>query len=53
MKTLMNRLTPGAQSSFEIRDDHMKHPLREKVKRYKIVLVSNCGSWERNNFDPM
>lgn len=53
MKTLMDRLITGAHPSFEIRDGHMRHPLRDKAKRYEIVLVSNCGYWEMDNFDPL
>ena len=53
MKTLMDRTVPEVLPFFEIRDGHMRHPLRENVKRSKVVLVSNCGLWEMDNFDPM
>jgi multimeric flavodoxin WrbA len=53
MKTLMDRTAPEVQPFIEIRDGHTRHPLQENVKRSKIVLVSNCGFWEKDNFDPM
>ncbi len=53
MKILMDRTVPEVLPFFEIRDGHTRHPLRENVKRGKIVLVSNCGLWEKDNFDPM
>ena len=53
MKILMDRTVPQVQPFFEIRDDHTRHPLQENVKKSKIVLVSNCGLWERDNFDPL
>jgi multimeric flavodoxin WrbA len=52
MKTLMDRTVPEVRPFIEIRDGHTRHPLQENVKRSKIVLVSNCGFWELDNFDP-
>ncbi|HWQ20621.1 MAG TPA: flavodoxin family protein, partial [Methanotrichaceae archaeon] len=53
MKMLMDRMVPGALPFFEIRDDHTRHPHRDTGKRGKMVLVSSCGLWEKDNFDPM
>jgi multimeric flavodoxin WrbA len=53
MKMLMDRTVPQAQPFFELRDDHTRHPLRDEVRRSKIVLVSNSGLWELDNFDAM
>jgi multimeric flavodoxin WrbA len=53
MKTLLDRTIPQVMPIFEIRDNHTRHPLQENVKKSKIVLVSNCGLWERDNFDPL
>lgn len=53
MKNLMDRLIPGAQPFIELRGGHCRHPLRGGVKRSKVVLVSNCGFWEMDNFDPL
>ncbi|MCK5561763.1 MAG: flavodoxin family protein, partial [Thermoplasmata archaeon] len=35
------------------RDGHCRHPVRNDVKNGKIVLVSSCGFWEMDNFEPM
>lgn len=54
MKMLMDRLVPGAEPFFEIREGHIRHPRRQKWNQSrKIVLVSNCGFWEMDNFDPL
>jgi multimeric flavodoxin WrbA len=53
MKSLMDRLIPLIQPFFEMRDDHCRHPLHEGTKHGKIVLISNCGFWEMDNFDPL
>lgn len=53
MKMLMDRMVPGVLPFFEIRDDHTRHPSRNTGKRGKMVLVSSCGLWEKDNFDPM
>jgi multimeric flavodoxin WrbA len=54
MKTLMDRLIPGAEPFFEIREGHIRHPHRQKENRSKkMILVSNCGFWETDNFDPL
>jgi len=52
MKNLMDRMIiPLGKSDLELRDGHTHHPLREGTKHGKIVLVSNCGYWEKDNFD--
>jgi multimeric flavodoxin WrbA len=53
MKNLMDRTVQEILPIIEIRDNHTRHPLRDNIKRSKIVLVSNCGFWEIDNFDPM
>jgi len=53
MKNLMDRLVPLLQPFFELREGHCRHPLREGIKNGKVVLVSNCGFWEMDNFDPL
>ncbi|MBP7070701.1 MAG: flavodoxin family protein [Methanothrix sp.] len=53
MKNLMDRTLPQVQPFFEVRDNHTRHPLQGNVKESKIALVSNCGLWEADNFDPM
>lgn len=53
MKNLIDRIIPLVQPFFELRDDHIRHPAREGTKRGKMVLVSNCGFWEMDNFDAL
>jgi multimeric flavodoxin WrbA len=53
LKNLMDRLIPLMQPSIELRDGHCSHPLRPGTKEVKIALVSNCGFWEIDNFDPL
>jgi FMN-dependent NADH-azoreductase len=52
LKTLIDRLCPFARMAMEIRDGHCRHVPRY-LKNRKIVLVSNCGFFERDNFDPL
>lgn len=53
MKNLIDRIIPGAQPFFELRNDHIRHPGRGEDKQRKMVLVSNCGFWELDNFDAL
>jgi len=53
MKNLIDRMLPRVEPYFEIRDGHCRHPVRGGPKALKFVLVSNCGFWEKDNFDPM
>lgn len=53
MKNLMDRIIPLVHPFFELRDDHCRHPGRGEAKVRKLVLVSNCGFWEKDNFDPL
>jgi multimeric flavodoxin WrbA len=54
MKNLIDRCIPMAEPFIELRDGHCRHPLRDKTvtKPGKVVLVSTCGFWEMDNFDP-
>jgi multimeric flavodoxin WrbA len=53
MKNLLDRFIPLVQPFVELRDGHCRHPLREGHKPGKVVLVSNSGFWEMDNFDPL
>jgi hypothetical protein len=53
MKNLMDRIIPVAEPFINLRNGHCYHPVRPEVKGPKIVLVSNCGFWEMDNFDPL
>jgi multimeric flavodoxin WrbA len=53
MKNLLDRIIPLAQPFVELRDGHCRHPGRNGIKVRKLVVVSNCGFWEMDNFDPL
>lgn len=53
MKNLMDRIVPLVQPFFELRDGHCRHPWRQGTRDGQVVLVSNCGFWEMDNFDPL
>jgi multimeric flavodoxin WrbA len=53
MKNFLDRIIPLLEGPFEVRDDHCRHPVREGVKRGKLVLVSTSGFTEMDNFDPL
>jgi multimeric flavodoxin WrbA len=53
MKNLLDRIIPGAQPFIELRDGHIRHPGRGETRHRKMMLVSNCGFWELDNFDAL
>jgi multimeric flavodoxin WrbA len=53
MKNLMDRITPLSGPLYEVRGGHCAVALREGAKSGKVVLVSTCGMWEMDNFDPL
>lgn len=54
MKNFIDRIIPLIQPFIELRDGHCRHPQRgEHSDSKKVVLVSNCGFWERDNFDAL
>ena len=53
LKTVLDRLIPLGDPKIERREDHCRHPGRSTVKERKLVLVSNCGFWELDNFDAL
>ncbi len=53
MKNLMDRILPLAEPFITLRNGHCSHPVRSDVRLSKIVLVSSCGFWEMDNFDPL
>jgi multimeric flavodoxin WrbA len=53
MKNFIDRIIPVVQPFFELRDGHCRHPGRKEAKARKYVLVSSCGFWEKDNFDPL
>ncbi len=53
MKIMLDRILPIGQPFIEIRSGHCRHPARPHVKNGGLVLISNCGFWEMDNFDPL
>ena len=53
MKDLFDRLLPLIEGKILLRDGHCRHPRRKGTKGGKVVLVSNCGFYEMDNFDPL
>jgi multimeric flavodoxin WrbA len=53
MKNLLDRMLPLGEPFIELQDGHCRHPAREGVAVGKLVLVSNCGFWEMDNFDAL
>ncbi len=53
MKNLLDRRIPLVHPFFELRDGHIRHPRRGDRHATKVVLVSNCGFWEKDNFDAL
>jgi multimeric flavodoxin WrbA len=54
MKNFLDRIIPLVEPFIELRDDHCRHPQRRgHSDGKKVVLVSNCGFWERDNFDAL
>jgi multimeric flavodoxin WrbA len=53
LKNLLDRSIPLALPFFELREGHCRHPIRVRTARSMLVLVSNCGFWEMDNFDPL
>lgn len=53
LKNLIDRLIPMGDPMIEIRGDHCRHAFRDGASAGKVVLVSTCGFWELDNFDPL
>lgn len=53
MKNFIDRLLPLIEPYVELRENHCRHTVPEDHKIAKVVLVSSCGFWEMDNFDPL
>lgn len=53
MKNLIDRLTPIGKPFLLLKDGHTRHDPRHNMDGKKVVLVSTCGYWEMDNFDPL
>ncbi len=52
MKTLLDRMLPLKQPFYELIDGHCR--VRQSKKYFsKVALVSTCGYWEMDNFNPL
>jgi multimeric flavodoxin WrbA len=53
LKAVVDRMIPLGDPKIELREDHCRHPGRSAIRHRKMVLVSNCGFWELDNFDAL
>jgi multimeric flavodoxin WrbA len=53
LKTVLDRTIPLIQPFLELREGATRRKIRDKSWNCKVVLVSNCGNWEIDNFDPL
>ncbi len=54
MKLLLDRIIPSVEPYIELTDKgHCTHPAREGKTKSGMVVVSNCGFQELDNFDEM
>lgn len=53
LKSCLDRMLPIADPHFELRDDHCRHPSRNAAGIAQVALVSVCGFFELDNFDPL
>ncbi len=51
MKNFMDRLLPLGLPKVVVQYGHTGHPVRKPILNSKVVLVTNCGLYERDNFD--
>ncbi|MEA1958674.1 MAG: flavodoxin family protein [Chloroflexota bacterium] len=53
MKDMVDRMMPLADPFMEVVDGRSRHIPGENEKPCKVVLVSNCGLWGMDNFEPL
>jgi len=53
LKILLERTVPLAKPFLELRGNYARHTPVEGTKVSQIVLVSSCGYWEMENFEPL
>ncbi|MGB9616020.1 MAG: flavodoxin family protein [Desulfomonilaceae bacterium] len=51
-KIFLDRLVPLAKPEFILVDNHCRHPVSNH-RKWKFVLISNCGFHEMDNFDAL
>lgn len=53
LKLFFDRIMPLAQPFIVLKDGHCTHPFRYEKKDTGMVVISNCGFYELDNFDEM
>jgi multimeric flavodoxin WrbA len=54
LKTLVDRTIPIVLPSMVLGDGRLRHPRRTTSERPRtLAVVSNCGFWERETFEPL
>ena len=53
MKNLIDRFLPIPAACYTLRDGHTSLGTTADYRSKKVVLVSTCGYWEMDNFDPL
>ena len=53
MKNLIDRMIVLAEPFMKVVEGRSRHIAGDGEKPHKIVLVSNCGLWGIDNFDPL
>lgn len=53
LKNLIDRMLLIGKPFLTIFNDHSRHDLVNEAQKGKIVLISTCGFWEMDNFDPL
>jgi multimeric flavodoxin WrbA len=53
LKTVLDRTLPLVEPFVELREGRVRKIVRDKSWNCKLVLISNCGLWELDNFDPL
>jgi hypothetical protein len=53
MKNLIDRMIVLTEPFMEVHDGRSRHPSGVEEKPRKVVLVSNCGLWNVDNFEPL
>jgi multimeric flavodoxin WrbA len=53
LKLLLDRLVSGAQAATDMPYEHALHTTREPTNLSRVVLVSGCGFWEIDGFNPV
>lgn len=53
LKNLMDRMMAFLRLPAEVRSSRSRHVVEDSVRGGKVALVSNCGLWEMQNFEPL